>query len=1023
MRVGGFTTGARSILVLWSSCLLVAMSGLTWAERLPIKTYTTADGLARDQINRIVQDSRGFIWFCTGDGLSRFDGYKFTSYTMASGLPHGVVYDLLETSDGNYLVATANGLCRFNPRGTPLFTVWRPAEAGANSINALLEDRSGVIWCGTGGGLYRLEQNAGQYLFHLVDLGLIRANADSWLVEALIEDRSGSLWVGTRGSGLCRYLGDGSTERFTTAQGLLENRITALLDDGAGSLWVGTSGGLCRLVLNSTGRPPFVAGCYTVRDGLFDNWIVTLLKTKDGRILVGAIGLSVLSAPDNENHSPFRSYTVDQGLSNNPIETMSEDLDGNLWLGTDNGGAVKIARNGFHNLGSSDGLGNGEIVSIFEDQKGDVCGFLRDRRRNGYIARFDGQQFTPVRPNLPAHIRALGWGWGQLTLQGHGGEWWVPTGDGLYCFPAVARISQLARARPIMAYATNNGLVTDDVFRLFEDSRGNVWISSVSPTVNGLTRWDRSGERLHTFTEVDGLPTRNVLPTAFGEDQAGDVWVGTSLSGIGRYTYGEGRFTVYTTADGAPPGWIRAIYCDRVGRLWVSGGQGGVTRVDDPRAAYPHFVTYTTAEGLSSNQVDCITEDQWGRIYFGTGRGVDRLDPVTGYIKHYTSADGLIRGRVRFALRDRVGALWFGNSNELSHFIPEPDRAQSPPTILIQGLRIAGVASPVSELGEIEVSPLELSPGQNQVAIDFVGLKFDPGEVLRYQYKLEGADRDWSAPNEQRTVNYAQLTAGRYRFLVRAVTAEGVISSQPAIVSFTILPPVWQRWWFVALCVSLLGVLIYVAHRYRLAQLIELERVRIRIASDLHDDIASNLSLIAGLSEVLGEQARRTEPQMIDKLSLIASVARKSVDSMSDIVWAVNPNKDHLADLTQRMRRFASEAFTTRGIGFHFEAPDSTQDTKIGAEVRREVFLIFKEAISNILRHSCCTMAEVTLEIDRGMIQLKIGDNGKGFDVARTDCGQGLPSMRKRAQKLGGELSMISTPGGGVTLMLKAALK
>src|SRR5215831_1264887 len=158
------------------------------AERLPVRTYTTIDGLERDNINRIVQDSRGFLWFCTVEGLSRFDGYRFTNYTTANGLPSGYVSDLLETRDGMYLVATAKGLSQFNPRGAPRFKVWRPADPGAEVINALLEDRSGQIWCGTNGGLYRLEPANGGWRFHYVDLGLPRVNFDSWLVEALLAE-------------------------------------------------------------------------------------------------------------------------------------------------------------------------------------------------------------------------------------------------------------------------------------------------------------------------------------------------------------------------------------------------------------------------------------------------------------------------------------------------------------------------------------------------------------------------------------------------------------------------------------------------------------------------------------------------------------------------------------------------------------------------------------------------------------------------------------------------------------------
>src|SRR5262249_25530115 len=172
------------------------------AEQLPVKTYTTADGLGRDQINRIVQDSHGFLWFCTVEGLSRFDGYKFVNYTTANGLPSNMVTDLLETKDGTYLIATPNGLCVFNPRAPHQFSSWRPPQTGAAGINVLHLDRNGEIWCGTGAGLYKLERMNGEWQFHFVDLGLRRENFDSWIVESLLEDQSGSLWIGTRGSGL-----------------------------------------------------------------------------------------------------------------------------------------------------------------------------------------------------------------------------------------------------------------------------------------------------------------------------------------------------------------------------------------------------------------------------------------------------------------------------------------------------------------------------------------------------------------------------------------------------------------------------------------------------------------------------------------------------------------------------------------------------------------------------------------------------------------------------------------------------
>jgi len=239
-------------------------------------------------------------------------------------------------------------------------------------------------------------------------------------------------------------------------------------------------------------------------------------------------------------------------------------------------------------------------------------------------------------------------------------------------------------------------------------------------------------------------------------------------------------------------------------------------------------------------------------------------------------------------------------------------------------------------------------------------------------------------------------------------------------VSFTILPHIWQRWWFSSLIVLLVFASAYAMYRNRLRRVIELERVRTRIASDLHDDIGSNLSLIAGLSEVLGQSARHDNPQIAERLSVMADVSRRSVEAMSDIVWAVNPQRDNVVDLGYRMRRFASDRFAARNIEFHFDAPKANQNVKLDAEVRREAFLVFKESVNNIARHSGCKTAAAMLKIERGMMILKLSDDGHGFVEASVDRGQGLDSMRRRAEKLGGQLDVTSQPNAGTTVILKA---
>jgi signal transduction histidine kinase len=259
--------------------------------------------------------------------------------------------------------------------------------------------------------------------------------------------------------------------------------------------------------------------------------------------------------------------------------------------------------------------------------------------------------------------------------------------------------------------------------------------------------------------------------------------------------------------------------------------------------------------------------------------------------------------------------------------------------------------------------------------------------------------------------------------VVRAVNSDGTLSPTPATVTFTILPPIWQRWWFLVLAAMVVGFVAYFIYRVRVARLIEMERVRRRIATDLHDEIGSNLSLIAMIGEVANRHVPPDDSQMAGWLSLMASTSRETVDSMSDIVWAVNPQKDSLSDLTQRMRRVADDNFTARNITFQFSAPGRETDIKLGAETRREIFKIFKESVNNIVRHAECSQAAIEFQVEAGWLVLKLSDNGKGFDPDRASEGNGLMSMHRRAKNLGGELDVISQPGSGTTVILRAPLE
>jgi PAS domain S-box-containing protein len=1167
-------------------CLLLVLvaSGRAQAERLPIKSFTTVNGLAHDRVRRIVRDSRGFLWFCTLEGLSRFDGYRFTNYDIKDGLPINSCQDLLETRQGEYWVATDRGVCRFNPLASPgpetgqgattsRFTLYPLSEdLVSNHANNLYEDSAGRIWACSVGGLFCMDRAQGKEAFERVMLDIPVVLSRTRAVQDVLEDQEGSLWIITD-FGLHRRLPDGRIVRYQ------DFYPGAMMMDKNGALWMSTFGEL--FLFRPTPAAGYAAGDpspwqvlrehrssvwrdaslpfspaqgeairFSTTEGFIPGSIRALRQSADGSIWFGQ---------DNRDSGGifhfsgkrFTSYNTDKGLSNNVITSLDEDHAGNLWIGTYSNGAMKLSRNGFLTFVDPARLNQMWTNSIFEDSSGNFYAVTY----RYFVNRLENDNFVAQQPGIPDLAKNVGWGWHHGMLQDHLGEWWVNTLIGLYRFPRVKRIEELAKLSPKAFYSSKNGLPDDNIFTLFEDSRGDIWISTFVGAESRLVRWERATEQFHRYTVADGLPPQN-SPYRFCEDGSGNLWIGFFEGGIARYQ--GGRFTFFGEAEGVPGGAIAGLYVDRLKGLWIASAQGGLSRMADPNAEQMQLQTYTVADGLASNNIRCITEDQWGRIYVGVGSGVDRLDPASGSVTHYTTSDGLASSFVTTAYRDRLNRLWFGTLQGLSMLVPSTEQLPSSLPTLINGLRVAGVTFPVSDLGEVAVSPQEFTAAQNQIEIDFFGLSLVTGEALRYQFKLEGSDEDWKPLTEQRTVNYASLSPGSYRFVVRAVNGDGVVSQSPASFGFRILPPFWRRWWFVTLIATLVAASIFAIDRYRegrlraikesedrfrtLAEtasdaiitidaqshiifvnpaaekvfgypisemlgreltmlmpeylrhlhrdgfnryqetgkrhllweaielpglhksgreipleisfgeftrneqrfftgvarditerkraeealqrsreerLAEIEQVRKRIATDLHDDIGSSLTQISILSEVARRGLAADDATQRKPLSMIASASRELVDSMSDIVWAINPQKDHLSDLTQRMRLFASDIFTGGDIRFRFSAPGTEQDVRIGANLRREVFLIFKESVNNLVRHSGCREAEIEFRIEDDWLTLQVRDNGEGFDLSQQNDGHGLMSMRQRAQDSGGDFEVLTAPGKGTTVNLK----
>ena len=866
----------------------------------------------------------------------------------------------------------------------------------------MFEDESGAVWVGSEDGLYKLNER-GELEF--INLGkqpppLNNALSDTLPVTSIIKDQRGAMWIGT-GNGLFRILPNGEVERFAREDGLPDTNISTVRADKNGRVWVGlrprTVAGLILLAAEPQKNQSIVERYYTTKDGLPANWITDLFETSDGKFWVGTTrGLCQWQSGEN---SVCKTYTSANDLCDTEIWSLLEDKDKNLWMGT-RCGLKKWTQHGFTTFDEPDATIHKRINSIFENVAGELfASYTGDSIRP--LSRFDGEKFFLVKPNFPSDVIYAGWGDRQTVRQSAAGDWWFPTGHGLYRFPAPARFEDLSKITPqkISFSAKRN-----EIFRFFEDSRGDFWIATTG-TANELWRWERAAAVWHDYTQPTGISANRIV-MAFVEDRAGNLWIGTGgdQDKTALIRYRDGRFQIFTQSENELlAGWLRDLFVDGKGRLWIANTASGLLRIDNVNAEQLNFARYALAEGLSSISVLCVTEDEFGRIYIGTGRGLDRLNPETGQVENFTTADGLPHSEIPIAHRDRKNNLWFGTVNGLARFIPELEPQRESPNIFIMGLRISGVPQPVSILGETVIPPLELAADQQQVTVDFLGLGTNLGERLKYEYRF--GDSDWTSTGE-RTVNFANLAAGEYKFEVRAQTADRIYS-QPASVAFRIAAPLWQRPWFAVSILLLTASAIYLFYKNRLARLLEMERMRTRIATDLHDDIGANLTRISLLSEVAKQKLENGNGSL---LTSIADIARESVASMNDIVWAISPDHDSLVDLTRRMRQHAEDVFSFRDIDLDFNAPAS--DLKLSVGVRRDVLLIFKEAVNNAVKHSNCSKVEIDFRVEHSILSLRIKDNGSGFDSEnQTGDGQGLRSMTRRARALGGKLDIQSSDG------------
>ena len=976
-------------------CLLVC--SLAGGRQLPVRVYSTADGLHNNSVNRIHEDSRGFLWFSTSDGASRFDGRQFLNLTVGEGLSNRRVNDVLETRDGEFWAATGRGLCRFGKAIASARVIDRVYfPPGSQFVTRLWEPRSmpgaAEIWCGTDAGLYRFHPQDGK--FEAVPLRVATFAREPFIFD-FFEDGAGARWIGTD-QGLYRYdRGATKPARISVREGLPANQVTAVREDRSGAVWAATWMGAARL---THGRVDLVLGR---RNGLAAEYLYALLPRSNGDMwLAGTGGITIVDGSGTVRGC----IRGKDGLVTDDVEALAQDRDGNIWVGTDGAGAVKLAQAGFTTYTNDDGI-LGRPAAIFESREREVVLLTKtEALLRVYILR--NGQFHLLRTLSSA--QGFRWGIGQIGLQAADGEWWIATGEGVSRFAGTG-------ASPIPSTGAAD---SDPPLKLFEDSRGDIWMAFRRSGPTGLARWRRSNGRAEQITADAGSPAPASFPFVFAEDRHGSVWVGYFQGPLMRYRSGHLREVALPA--GAARG-IRSLLVDSKDRVWVGTSEAGLLQLQNTEADEPKLAADSGRTSLSGDIIECLAEDSLGSIYACTNRGLDVLNPASNDLRHYTAEDGLVRGDVQLAMRDRTGTLWFASSLGVSQLVPQSFPQSAGPYVQISRLEVAGIPREISWLGQRHVAGVRLPFGVGPVRIEVTGTTFRAGDVLRYQTRLEGVDREWSAPSPDRVASYVALPPGSYRFQARAVTADGAVSASAAEVEFAVLPPFWRRWWFLSLAGAALTAGVVSAHKMRVARLMQIVQVRNRISSDLHDDIGSTLSQIAILSEV----ARHGSGDGVQSsLARIAELSRDVLESMSDIIWAVSPARDHSTELIQRMRRFATDLFTTAEIDFTFHVNPGAGGVPTHPDARRELLLIFKEALNNIVKHAAAKQVDVRVWVGRDVFGFEVADSGRGFErTAVSGEGNGLRGMQKRARRLCGCCTIAARPGEGTTVRVVVPMR
>lgn len=508
-------------------------------------------------------------------------------------------------------------------------------------------------------------------------------------------------------------------------------------------------------------------------------------------------------------------------------------------------------------------------------------------------------------------------------------------------------------------------------------------------------------------------------------DHQQNIWMGTA-TGLYRLNQNSGELTpfVHSSKTGSiSDAEVRTIYISAKNDIWVGTSRGGLHRF---LPGSNTFETFTTDDGLPNNSIYSILEDQSGFLWLGTNGGLCRFRPDDGAVRNYTPRDGAqnFEFNSNAVTMTKDGLFCFGGRSGFNIFYPDSMNVTvTPKPVVITSFKIFDKEYPVTK------HVFDLPYHQNSFSFDFAALNYYRSNDNRYAYKMTGADKDWILAGSRTYTSYSNLQPGTYTFHVKAADFTGAWNPEEAIMTFIIHPPWFSTWWFRLIVIMIIAGGIYGFYQYRLRQVTKLYGLRNRIASDLHDEIGSTLSSISLSSTIIQQKLNGQNSDVTKLLQQVSKNTNDMMEALSDIVWAINTRNDRFDNVVNRMRAFAIEVLEPAGINIQFEVSPELSNVHLDMQQRKNLYLIFKEAVNNIAKYAACNQVTIQLKKQeaKGLV-MEIVDDGRGFEKEAVDnnaislSGNGIRNMRKRAEELNGNFQLQSVPGQGVKLYLSFSI-